>query len=181
MPSWFNGCKEKTHFSQLDVKSNSHICLQWNIQLSLSEISASWMNFSLYQSCPLAPGAMLFMFSLSVTLQHWVMLRQRTRSHYQQTRACTHPSSAGTAIPTTPVLSISLSVSFSLSFLLNRLLPLLLLLLLLTALKLSSLRRPPWLDFFVTIEYTNTQIFFWFLLEILVGEPFFFLMPQRWW
>lgn len=60
------------------------------------------MNSGLCSSRPLAPGVVLFMHSLSVTLQHWVMLWQLTRSHYQLTRACANPSSAGTAIPTTP-------------------------------------------------------------------------------
>lgn len=57
---------------------------------------------------PLAPGAVLFMCGLGVTLQHWVMLYELTRSHYQLTRACTNPSSAGTAIPTTLHLSVCL-------------------------------------------------------------------------
>lgn len=69
------------------------------------------MNIGLYSSRPLAPGIMLFMRSLRVTLQHWVMLWQLTRSHYQLTRACANPSSAGTAIPITPVFSISESAT----------------------------------------------------------------------
>lgn len=111
------------------------------MQLLVRSKMSVMMNISLYQRRSLAPGAMLFMCSLSVTPQHWLMLWRLTRSHYQLTRACANPSSAGTAVPTAPQFVSPHSTSLSVSSLFKRLL--LLLLLLWLHFNLCSRRRLP--------------------------------------